>query len=83
MTMFMAIKICVSIYRRLWHSREAPSTCRKTLVTEHGQYVNGFDLAYLHAKVEVRNALKKRRALLRESNDCGSRLAAGTDKNYK
>ena len=81
--MFMVIKTCVSLPKRPCQSREAPSICRKTVVREHGQYVNRFDLAYLHAKLEVRNALKKRRALLRESIDCGSRLAAGTDKNCK
>jgi hypothetical protein len=58
--MLMVIKICVSIYKRLCQSREAPSICRKTVVREHRQYVNRFDLAYLHAKVEVRNALKKK-----------------------
>jgi hypothetical protein len=57
--MFMVIKTCVSLSKRLCQSRQAPSICRKTVVREHGQYVNRFDLAYLHAKLEVRNALKK------------------------
>jgi hypothetical protein len=57
--MLMVIKTCVPVSKRLRQSREAPSICRKTVVRERGQYVNRFDLAYLHAKLEVRNALKK------------------------
>lgn len=73
--MCMVIKICVSVYKRLWQSRGAPSIFRKTVVREHGQNVNRLDLAYLLAKVEVWNALKKserfeRKHWLWKSFDC-------------